>query len=157
MNLHTHASDLLNQLSKRAISEFEEHERTLMAVHELEAQVNNGGFDQFYDNRSGDLANITPEALRAIGAHRTADIVETANAVFGASVPTEWSKRQDIHQALVDQEACEEIWEQCDTDFYRYDDDIEALLQAYWHKKSPAKKRGFLKLLNAWLSGRGSG
>jgi hypothetical protein len=58
-----------------------------VCVWELEADVNNGGFDQYYFNSSGDLAGDAVESLNAIGAKNTADVVRQANALFGAGGP----------------------------------------------------------------------
>ena len=60
-----------------------EPERVFVAVWTLEADVNNGGFDQYYVNSSGDYAWFAPQALRAVGAEKTAEIVEQANTAFG--------------------------------------------------------------------------
>lgn len=62
-------------------------ERVFVAVWALEADVNNGGFDQYYLNSAGDHAWFAPAALRTIGAERTAAIVEQANAEFGPDGP----------------------------------------------------------------------
>ncbi|MDR0507749.1 MAG: DMP19 family protein [Dysgonamonadaceae bacterium] len=48
----------------------------------LEAEVNNGGFNQFYENSSGQYAEYLPDALRLIGAVKFADLVERANKVY---------------------------------------------------------------------------
>ena len=58
-------------------------EQVFVAVWTLESDVNNGGFDQYYLNSSGDYAWFAPAALRAIGAEQTAAIAERANAAFG--------------------------------------------------------------------------
>src|SRR6185295_11604327 len=48
-------------------------ERVFLCVWNLEAEVNNGGFSQFFDNSAGDYAAETPGALRTIGAAAMAD------------------------------------------------------------------------------------
>lgn len=48
----------------------------------LEAEVNNGGYWQFYYNSSGPFYTHLPEALRRVGATQFADLTERANKVF---------------------------------------------------------------------------
>jgi hypothetical protein len=73
-------------------------ERVFLCVWNLEAEVNNGGFEQFYINSAGDNAVETPAALRGIGAARAAAIAERANDVFGP--PGDWAgwrPRRSVH------------------------------------------------------------
>lgn len=55
-----------------------EPERVVLAVEAIEREVNNGGFNQFFFNSSREHAYFAPFALRAIGAPRTAELVERA-------------------------------------------------------------------------------
>ena len=48
----------------------------------LEAEVNNGGFNQFYFNSSGQFYTYLPEALKLVGATKFAELTEQANAVY---------------------------------------------------------------------------
>lgn len=48
----------------------------------VESEVNNGGFDQYFLNSSGDGAYLAPDALRALGLRDLAKMVESANAKF---------------------------------------------------------------------------
>jgi hypothetical protein len=63
-------------------------EKVFVCVWGLEGEVNNGGFDQYYFNSSGDHALDAEESLKAIGAKHTAQLVKQANALFGASSPS---------------------------------------------------------------------
>ena len=40
----------------------------------LEREINNGGFNQYFFNSSGDFAHKTIQSLQTIGANKTADI-----------------------------------------------------------------------------------
>jgi hypothetical protein len=55
-------------------------ERTLLLVGELEADVNNGGFSQYLDNKGRRRAADAVRALQAIGASRTAAMLKKALA-----------------------------------------------------------------------------
>ncbi|CAN5207700.1 hypothetical protein BH11BAC5_BH11BAC5_13640 [soil metagenome] len=48
----------------------------------LEAEVNNGGYNQFYYNPSGQYADLAPDALKLIGALNFADLAARANEVY---------------------------------------------------------------------------
>ncbi|MEO7488816.1 MAG: DUF4375 domain-containing protein [Ferruginibacter sp.] len=48
----------------------------------LEAEVNNGGYNQFYYNPSGQYADLAPDALKLIGALNFADLTARANEVY---------------------------------------------------------------------------
>jgi hypothetical protein len=114
----------------RGFDDLLEHDKVLVTIWALEADVNNGGFDQYYFNSSGDTAFFAPEALRLIGAHRTADIVRAANARFGSDgPPRDPSLREDVLFQLTEND--EDLFEDCDRAFYDYPDDLDALLVAY--------------------------
>ena len=55
-------------------------DRLILLVGELEADVNNGGFDQYLGNKGRRRANATIAALRKIGAKRTATMLSKAAA-----------------------------------------------------------------------------
>lgn len=127
----------LNEAFEEACSRFtgdnfaslSERDRILITIWGLEADVNNGGFDQYYFNGSGNQAWFAPTALRSIGAHRMAAIVERANAMFGEGGPPEDPDERQSALFRIAQ-ANEEAWELLDQEFYAYPDDIAALLVA---------------------------
>lgn len=48
----------------------------------LEAEVNNGGYNQFYYNSSRQFAELAPAALKLVGALKFANLTERANEVY---------------------------------------------------------------------------
>lgn len=105
-------------------------ERVFVAIWMLEADVNNGGFDQYYLNSAGDHAWFAPEALRAIGAERTAALVEQANAAFGPGGPSpDREVRLRTHEEVAARARA--LWDDLDRAFYTYEDDLTTLLRAY--------------------------
>ncbi len=48
----------------------------------LEAEVNNGGYNQFYFNSSGQYYKLLPEALLLVGAKKFSDLTSKANQTF---------------------------------------------------------------------------
>lgn len=55
----------------------------LWAMHLLESEVNNGGFEQYFWNSSSTLAGVAVEAYRAIGADKYVDLVQRALTMVG--------------------------------------------------------------------------
>lgn len=48
----------------------------------LEAEVNNGGFNQYYYNSSGQFAKLAPGALKLVGATQFAALTQAANKMY---------------------------------------------------------------------------
>jgi hypothetical protein len=113
-------------------SDLTEAERTLIAVYWLEAEVNNGGFDQYFLNSSGDHASDVPGALRRIGAERSAKLAERAIAVFPEPGPSpDRDTRHEQLMALSEDDDESGAFEALDEEFYRYADDLTALMASY--------------------------
>jgi len=115
-------------------------QRTFLFVENLEREINNGGFNQFYFNSSGDFSQETQNALFEIGANKTAEIIKRANSEFkNGIVPKNRNERQN--QLEVIEEKAEENWNKCDSEFYKYPDNLTELLLAFVIKnKSEFKK-----------------
>lgn len=56
--------------------------QAIYMISRLEAEVNNGGYNQFYFNSSGQFAAALPEALKLVGATKFADLTQRANSTF---------------------------------------------------------------------------
>jgi len=131
MTLNEAFDEACSRFTGKNFDALSERDQILVAIWGLEADVNNGGFDQYYYNGSGDQAWFAPTALKTIGAYRMASIVERANAIFGVGgPPREPDERQSALFALTD--ADEDAWENLDREFYGYPDDIGALLIAHF-------------------------
>ena len=98
-------------------------------VWQLEDEVNNGGFHQFFNNSSGDSTRETIDALEELGAKVFSDILRRAASMFPGSMPPKdrgerlgvlWSKfpRTDEFRDL-------------DTEFLAYPEDLSSLIDAY--------------------------
>ncbi|MBL0731210.1 DUF4375 domain-containing protein [Piscinibacter sp. HJYY11] len=94
----------------------------------LEAEVNNGGFHQYYFNSHGALAEQTVEALDAIGAHETAAILSAANMDVGElPLPDEEGDRI----AKLDEISMSSRFSALETEFFEEREDRISLLAAY--------------------------
>jgi hypothetical protein len=56
--------------------------QAMYIIWSLEGEVNNGGFNQFYENSSRQYADLIPDALKLIGATKFADLVQRANVTY---------------------------------------------------------------------------
>jgi uncharacterized protein DUF4375 len=105
------------------------HDDVERLVGELEAEVNNGGFDQFFFNSAGDNASKTIEALEVIGAQKTAAIVRRACAKFPSGMPpADRNARQALLLDVVSPEG--DAFEAEDEAFYADAADVSALIAA---------------------------
>lgn len=92
----------------------------------LEREVNNGGFNQYFWNSSGDFAHQTIQSLKAIGANKTADILQKAIDQFpNGVVPEDRTERQEIVAQI--QASADLVWVECDLEFFSYEDDLSTL------------------------------
>lgn len=127
---------VLAAIEGRPFEALTEAERVIATVWCLEADVNNGGFDQYFFNSSGDTAFFAPSALEIIGAHAMRRIVLRANAVFGAAgPPRDRNLRQT--QLLALPESTREQFDTLDNAFYAYPDPVTGLLHSYIATRAP--------------------
>jgi hypothetical protein len=118
------------RFSELDFDKLSEPERVFQAIYELEADVNNGGFHQYFFNSSGDTAFAVEEALTAIGAQATAKLVAQAKSIFpGSAPPRDRSRRQALLQAISTTQNA--LLDRLDREFYKYPDDLTQLVYAY--------------------------
>lgn len=65
-----------------AVISWNEARRVFYIIWLLDAEVNNGGFNQFYYNPGGRFYQYLPEALKRIGADGFAELMNRANETF---------------------------------------------------------------------------
>ena len=135
----TDKTDFLIAINERlnARSSYGEHlerlsseEQVFYICNLLEEEVNNGGFDQFLYNSSGNYAHRVEECLRTIGANKTADICHVAFAAFGKPIPQDRNKREKFLDKMESDEISD-ILSDCDDQFYEYPDQLEDLCYQY--------------------------
>ena len=119
-----------NHLGRRFYSnpdDMTDHEKLFMYIEELEREVNNGGFWQYFYNSSGEYAMQTVGALKTIGAEHTAGLLSKAIEVFpDSNVPTDRDERIGAIESLGN--GVKEEWNDLDDQFQEYQDDIAELL-----------------------------
>ena len=115
------------------VDSLNEYERTIFVTQELENEVNNGGFFQFFDNSSGQFASEIVQAFIKIGAEKTAEICRKAVEAFGQELPVDWEERRSLLDQIANA-AVADVLDACDTAFYSYEENLEALNAAYIRK-----------------------
>ncbi|TWO72168.1 DUF4375 domain-containing protein [Caenimonas sedimenti] len=99
-----------------------------VGVWMLDAEVNNGGFHQYYSNTRGELAVATVGALRAIGAVGAASLLEAANECI-PSFPL--PEDREARLALLEEVENRYPFQPLETEFYEEREDRIALLASY--------------------------
>jgi hypothetical protein len=128
--------DVITALQEREDREgydvLEPYEKVVVDVAGLEAEVNNGGFDQFFFNSASDRAPAIVAALKAIGAFRAAEILEEACQLFPRGKPSEDRSVRQEQLEKIDPDRLDAL----DERFSQYPDPIGELLERYCRKKS---------------------
>jgi hypothetical protein len=124
---------VLRKMERCAFGDLSHAERVIACLTELEMEVNNGGFDQYYWNSPGDHAHNAVAALRELGAQHTAGLLAEANAVFGARGPDPDRERRWTQMDGVAEEA-RARWADLDAVFYEYKDKLTRMAATYIRK-----------------------
>jgi hypothetical protein len=122
----------LNSLWRTDCLSLSRPERVFRAIWQLEAEVNSGGFHQYFLNSTGSLARETVDALRAIGADSMAGVVERAIEVIGYE-HLESDDARTSKLASAGPGTLEKL-DELDQAFYAYPDDLTGLLYKYVSK-----------------------
>jgi len=110
-----------------------EPERVFLCVQDVESEVNNGGFLQYFYNSSGNRALFASRSFETIGASHTAGIVKRACAVFpNGEPPSDRTEREELLERI--EEQIEDALSELDDAFYEYNDDLENLVLTYVKK-----------------------
>jgi hypothetical protein len=112
------------------IEKLTEQQRNFYYNQNLEREVNNGGFRQYFYNSSGDFALETIESLNLIWATKTAAILQKAIDQFpGKIVQKDRIERRATLENI--KLSADEVWEELDQMFFTYEDNLNALNIAY--------------------------
>jgi hypothetical protein len=69
------------------VSRLTRPQRAIYVIWQVEAEVNNGGFNQFYFNSSGRYAEEAVSAFEGIGAQKFANLMRRANDIYAKEKP----------------------------------------------------------------------
>lgn len=116
-------------LLEKDADQLSEEERVVLAIEAMEREVNNGGFDQFFVNASGDYAAVIAGYLERIDCPKTAAIAARAVAALGLEPPF---TRDDVDEVLREESARrDKELSACDEAYYAGSEDIAGKLLAF--------------------------
>jgi hypothetical protein len=99
-------------------------------IYILEGEVNNGGFNQYFFNSSGEHTHQALDALKQIKASHLAGLLEKAIATWpNKEVPVNTMKRRSLLQELGDD--INPVLDKLDDEFYQSTDSLSLLLLNY--------------------------
>ena len=118
---------LFNKYYKNGFDNLTKPEQIIFMIDQLEREINNGGFEQYYGNSGSDYAQDVPLALESIGASYTADLVRKGNSLFPNDLPPKiWPDRQVLLDNIV--EDIRDQLDELDNLFYEYKDPLGFIL-----------------------------
>ena len=101
--------------------------RALYVTAGVEDEVNNGGFNQYYWNSTGQFADQAVAAFEFFGAHEHAELMREANRIHAAEkAEIEKFKEQGTLQAFSDSYKVSKLGP-LDERFYKMDENLSAL------------------------------
>ena len=113
-----------------ALSQLNERETTVYLVEELQSEVMNGGFDQYFVNSSGNHWEKAITACETIGAVQTAGLLRKAVQAYGCELPADQQEREEIIESRAKDGYKEEL-DALDSVFYAYEENVDALIFDY--------------------------
>jgi hypothetical protein len=121
--------EYLNKVSNYGenVEKLTEEQKVVLFIENLEREINNGGFNQFFFNSSGNFSSETMDALIKIKAGKTVMIFTNALSSWPDNkVPKDMIIRRTLLEKI--ENKGNPIWEKCDSDFFKYEDDLTGLL-----------------------------
>jgi hypothetical protein len=105
-------------------------QKVFSAIWEVESEVNNGGFSQYFLNSSSESASFVVDALEILGAPKTADICKRAiGAAFPDGLPQAVEAIRSAAACFPDRVLA--ALEPLDQEFFSYPHNLTNLLFAY--------------------------
>lgn len=102
----------------RSMAQLTPGQRALLALRWCVGEVYNGGFEQFFTNSAGALAQEALDGARRIGAHQTADLLVRAYGIFPDGVPPLIRKEREDFLRTLSYEVRDNHWDGLDSEFY---------------------------------------
>ncbi len=116
-------------LTDKLRGQLTEAEMVVLAVEGMEREVNNGGYQQFFGNSSGEFTSFLVRALELIGCQKVATI--SADAISALALPPNYDDGM-VEEALVALSIDQSTkLEDCDNRYYGCDEPIADRLFEY--------------------------
>ena len=147
-----HISNALCEKSNygEEFSKLNECEKVFLVMDKLDMEVNNGGFDQFFDNTDGHYNDILVSSAEAIKAYDIAKICRKALAIYAKNVDAESViEKRAYHDSMEYMQIYkyDPIFpdlNKCDDAFYASEDSITGLSVQY-AKENKEQFRGLIE------------
>ncbi len=121
---------LTEALWNREFASLSTPQRRLLALREVEGEVSNGGYSQYFFNSAGDHWPAALEAARSLDAKHIASQIERAAAVFGRKGPSLDNERRRSQYGRIS-DSTEKTLDDLSSEFYKDHDRLHALLARY--------------------------
>ena len=122
---------LFEKVSKYGIDCLSNEEKFFLATYELDNEINNGGYLQYFNNSSGNLAFLVIEALQSIGSRKFLNITKKAIDIYG-ELPSKIQNERMNAIARITNNYEDNAWDKCDACYYEIEDEnIANLLLDY--------------------------
>ncbi len=122
-----------SRLHKLEFARLSRPEQVLLCIWELESEVSNGGFTQYFESAAADNARHISYGLDAIGALRLQKLVEQAIEVVGDDVLTENEEERTERLEGLSEKKRSRL-DKLEQQFLSSPEDINALLYDYVQK-----------------------
>lgn len=116
------------------IINLKEKEKVVYTIAILDMEVNNGGFNQYFINGYGQFARETINSLKKIGANKTAEILIEVLGRIQNNLSDDTFRNNLLNgkiKDLYEDDILDNFLSFMDNQYYKYEDDIGALLGKY--------------------------
>ena len=121
--------NILSKIFYNNPEKLSEPEMNVVLIEELEREINNGGFNQYFFNSAGNYTVETINALKIIKSKVLSSIFQNAISRFpNGIVPINRFDRQKI-LLEIDKEI--KLWTDLNNEYFKYEEDIYKLLLDY--------------------------
>ena len=124
---------LVYRLRAKPLARLSAVEKKLLAVYGLKEEVDNGGFNQYFNGVVGDGATLALQSLREMQAAQLVKSVQKALSVFPAGKPpADQAKRVKLIEGM--KRRAQNVWAVCDDEFYLREENLAGFAFAYAKK-----------------------
>ncbi len=124
---------LFEKDQKQGFNSFSTPERYFFIIEGMMREVNNGGFNQFFFNSTGQRADVLVPALEAINSVEAKKIAQQAVDILGNPSSLEDDARIR-HLKIITEDFEKDLWEECDKAFYDLPEPLDTLMLDYVEK-----------------------
>lgn len=109
-----------------SIEKLSSSELTVYHTMQLQSEVNNGGFSQYFFNAFGNISEELVPSFKSIGANGTAAICQRALDALGCELPSDREQRRKVLDNLLTDKV-NAVLDEYDKEFYAGNENLEKL------------------------------